>query len=153
MVRWGFWKNRTHNLARMSLGDLIVAFASYYAVLVYVAFAGVSLWLTALWFDSWRTLVAAGIFAAVVYPMVWYVLHRWVLHGQYLYRSPMTARVWKRIHFDHHQDPHNLVVLFGALYNTIPNIALVTIPIGYLIGGKSAAALAFAIGIFSTVFY
>ncbi len=29
MVRWGFWKNRTHNLARMTLGDLVVAFFSY----------------------------------------------------------------------------------------------------------------------------
>ncbi len=76
-----------------------------------------------------------------------------MLHGQYLYRSPLTAKVWKRIHFDHHQDPHNLVVLFGALYTTIPTIALVTIPVGYLIGGPSAAALAFSMGILSTLFY
>jgi sterol desaturase/sphingolipid hydroxylase (fatty acid hydroxylase superfamily) len=61
--------------------------------------------------------------------------------------------VWKRIHFDHHQDPHNLVVLFGALYTTIPTIALVTIPVGYLIGGPSAAAMSFTMGILSTLFY
>jgi sterol desaturase/sphingolipid hydroxylase (fatty acid hydroxylase superfamily) len=153
MIRWGFWKNRTHNLARMSLGDLIVAFFSYYAVLVYLGFAGVGLWLAVLWFQGWIPLVAAGLFAALVYPFAWYSLHRWVLHGQYLYRSPLTAKVWKRIHFDHHQDPHNLVVLFGALYTTIPTIALVTIPIGYLIGGPSAAAFAFTMGIVTTVFY
>src|SRR5262249_16804995 len=127
MIRWGFWKNRTHNLARMTMGDLIVAFASYYAVLAYLAFAGIGLGLPALAFDAWLPLAAAGIFAALVYPLVWYLLHRWVLHGQYLYRSPITAKTWKRIHFDHHQDPHNLVVLFGALYTTIPTIALVTI--------------------------
>jgi hypothetical protein len=44
-------------------------------------------------------------------------------------------------------------VLFGALYTTIPTIALVTIPVGYLIGGPAAAAVAFAMGIFSTLFY
>ena len=85
MVRWGFWKNRTHNLARMSLGDLVVAFFSYYAVLVYLGFAGVSLWLAARWFEGWLPLIGAGAFAALVYPLAWYLLHRFVLHGQYLY--------------------------------------------------------------------
>ncbi len=91
--------------------------------------------------------------AVVIYPMVWYVLHRWVLHSQFLYKSPLTAKAWKRIHFDHHQDPHNLVVLFGALYTTLPTIAIVTIPIGYAVGGLSAGAMAFATGLLTTCFY
>lgn len=153
MVRWGFWKNRTHNLARMSLGDLVVAFISYYAVLVYLGLTAVSLYFAVRWFESWAPLAIAAVFAMLAYPLAWYVLHRWVLHSQYLYRSPLTAAVWKRIHFDHHQDPHNLVVLFGALYTTIPTIALVTMPIGYWIGGPAGAATAFAFGLFSTVFY
>ena len=153
MIRWGFWKNRTHNLARMSLGDLGVAFFSYYAVLIYLAVAGVSLYFAIIWFEAWLPMIGAGVFAVLAYPLAWYVIHRWVLHGQYLYRSPLTAKVWKRIHFDHHQDPHNLVVLFGALYTTLPTIALVTMPIGFLIGGKAAAALAFTMGIAATLFY
>ena len=94
MVRWGFWRNRTHNLARMTLGDLVVAFFAYYAVLVYLGFAGAALLLSVLWFEGWMPLIAAGVFAAVVYPLAWYLIHRWVLHGQYLYRSPLTAKVW-----------------------------------------------------------
>lgn len=153
MVRWGFWKNRTHNLDRMSLGDLVVAFFSYYAVLIYFGFAGVGLWLAARWYEAWQPLALAAVVAALVYPLAWYLIHRFVLHSQFLYRSPLTARTWKRIHFDHHQDPHNLVVLFGALYTTIPTIGLVTVPVGYLIGGPAGAATAFAAGIVSTLFY
>lgn len=153
MVRWGFWKNRTHNLARMSLGDLTLAFFSYYAVLAYLALASVSLGLTALWFEGWTPLVAAAVYVIVAYVLAEYLLHRFVLHSQALYRSPLTAKVWKRVHFDHHQDPHNLVVLFGALHTTLPTIALVTVPVGYLIGRFPAATLAFAAGILATVFY
>ena len=153
MIRFGFWKDRTHNLARMSLGDLFRAFATYPSVHAYVALAAVSACLTLRWYAGWLPLIAAIAVSIIVYPLVWYVLHRWVLHSQILYRSPLTAKVWKRIHFDHHQDPHNLVVLFGALYTTIPTIALATMPIGYLIGGSAGAAAAFATGLLTTCFY
>jgi sterol desaturase/sphingolipid hydroxylase (fatty acid hydroxylase superfamily) len=46
-----------------------------------------------------------------------------------------------------------LVVLFGALYTTLPTIAGVTLPIGYLAGGKAGAAMAFCIGVLTTCFY
>jgi sterol desaturase/sphingolipid hydroxylase (fatty acid hydroxylase superfamily) len=70
-----------------------------------------------------------------------------------LYRFPQTAALWKRIHFDHHQDPNDLGVLFGALYTTLPTILAVTLPIGWLIGGGGAAALAAATGLAITCFY
>ena len=149
----GFWKNRTHNLARMTLGDLVVAFFTYPAALAYLALAAVSFYFVVQWYQSLLPLVAASVLTAIVYPLVWYVLHRWVLHGQYLYRSQLTAKVWKRIHFDHHQDPHNLVVLFGALYTTLPTIAIVTLPIGYLVGGLAGAAMALCAGLLTTLFY
>ena len=87
---------------------------------------------------------AAAAAAVLGYPLVWYLLHRYVLHGRLLYRFPQTAALWKRIHFDHHQDPNDLGVLFGALYTTLPTIFIVTAPIGWLIGGASAAAAAFS---------
>lgn len=149
----GFWKNRTHNLARMSLADLFRAFFTYPSVLAYIAVAAASFYFVYRWYESPLPLVVAWVATGLVYPMVWYGLHRWVLHGQYLYRSPLTAAVWKRIHFDHHQDPHNLVVLFGALYTTLPTIAIVTLPIGYWIGGPAGAAMAFGAGIVITLFY
>jgi len=70
-----------------------------------------------------------------------------------MFKSPLTAKVWKRIHYDHHQDPNHLEILFGALYTTLPTIALVTIPVGYLIGGIGGAAVAFAAGLLMTCFY
>lgn len=149
----GFWKNRTHNLARMSLKDLFLAFFTYPSVLAYIVIALASFTLVGRWYVSPLPLIVAWAATGLVYPLVWYLLHRWVLHGQYLYRSRFTAAVWKRIHFDHHQDPHNLVVLFGALYTTLPTIGIVTIPIGYLIGGPAGSAMAFGAGIVITLFY
>ena len=98
-------------------------------------------------------MLAAAIATVVVYPIVWYLLHRFVLHGQWLYKHPQTAGLWKRIHFDHHQDPNDLGVLFGALSTTLPTILVVTIPIGWLIGGPSAAAFAAVTGMVTTCFY
>ena len=80
-------------------------------------------------------------------------MHRYVLHGQFLYRSPLTAKVWKRIHFDHHRDPHDLNVLFGALYTTLPTIMLVTAPFGWVIGGWAGMNAAFCAGLIITCFY
>ena len=153
MIRFGFWKDRTHNLDRMSLRDLVRAFATYPSVHAYVGLAAVSLYLVLRWYEGWAPLAVAVGLSIVIYPLIWYALHRWVLHSQFLYKSPLTAKVWKRIHFDHHQDPHNLVVLFGALYTTIPTIAIVTMPIGYAVGGLAGAAMAFATGLLTTCFY
>ena len=153
MLRFGFWKDRTHNLSRMSMGDLVVAFATYPSVHAYFGLAAISLYFVFRWYAGWAPLLISFALSVLVYPLVWYVLHRWVLHSQFLYKSPLTAKVWKRIHFDHHQDPHNLVVLFGALYTTLPTIAIVTMPIGYAVGGLPAAAMAFATGLLTTCFY
>jgi len=153
MAQFGFWKNRTHNLARMSLPDLVRAFVFYPAVHAYTVLALIALAAVIHWYMALLPLALAAVLTIIVYPFVWYVLHRWVLHGQYLYKFKATAPVWKRIHFDHHQDPHNLVVLFGALYTTLPTIAIVTLPIGYLVGGPAGSAMAFAAGLITTLFY
>lgn len=148
-----FWKSRKHNLGKMSLRDLIRAFFTYPPVLIYLVLAVVSFTFVARWYQSPLPLVGAWVLTALVYPLVWYLLHRWVLHGRYLFRSPLTAAVWKRIHFDHHQDPYSLEVLFGALYTTLPTIGIVTIPIGYLVAGPAGSAMAFGAGIVITLFY
>ena len=56
----------------------------------------------------------------LAYPAAWYAIHRFILHGRFLYRSRLTASLWKRIHFDHHQDPHRMDVLFGSPVTTLP---------------------------------
>ena len=149
-----FW-NRTHNLSRMSLNDLLRVFFTYPAVITYLALGTLATVGTIYWFQpgGWIGVGAAIVIGIAIYPLVWYLLHRWVLHGRYLYRHKATARLWKRIHFDHHQDPYDLRVLFGALTTTLPTIAIATGPIGWLVGGPSGACAAFAIGLFTTCFY
>jgi sterol desaturase/sphingolipid hydroxylase (fatty acid hydroxylase superfamily) len=82
-----------------------------------------------------------GSFAIVlaIYPLVEFCLHRFVLHSKALYRKPWTARLWRRIHYDHHMDPNDLSVLFGAVYTTIPAVLAPTLPLGYLAFGLPGA--------------
>ena len=71
----------------------------------------------------------------VLYPLVWYCLHRWVLHSNWMFKVPFLASTWKRIHYDHHMNPNDLSVLFGAPYTTIPAVLAPTLPLGYLAFG------------------
>jgi sterol desaturase/sphingolipid hydroxylase (fatty acid hydroxylase superfamily) len=147
------WKTRTHNLGRMTLDELVRAYFTYPAIQTYLALTAISIALAAYLATRTLPLVFAALLAALVYPFVWYQLHRFVLHGRLLYRSRWTAGAWKRIHFDHHQDPNDLRVLFGALYTTLPTIAVVTIPVGWALGGPAGGATALASGLLTTCFY
>jgi hypothetical protein len=158
VVRFGFWAGSKYNLARMSMRDLVYAYFTHYAVAAYFILSVACLVLAVAWMPAWAAgdialVVASGIAAMIVYPAVWYGLHRWVLHSELGYRSPLLARVWKRTHFDHHQDPHDLGVLFGALYTTLPTITMVTVPLGWLIGGPAGAAACVAGALLTTCFY
>lgn len=93
-------------------------------------------------------LLGLSLFATLLaYPFVEYSVHRFILHGRYLYRSPWTAALWKRIHYDHHQDPNDIRVLFGALSTTLPTIAVTTLPIGLITAGLPGVAVSFATGL------
>src|SRR5262249_60797762 len=120
---------------------------TYPAIQTYIALAAISISLAAYLATDVLPLGLAILLALVVYPFVWYLLHRFVLHGRFLYRSRWTAPAWKRIHFDHHHDPNDLRVLFGALYTTLPTIAIVTVSLGWAIGGPARAAAPLATGL------
>ncbi len=143
LTSWGPWSDKVYFLDKMSLGDLVRAFFTYYAIQVYIAIALVA-WAAALFvMDSlWQPLVA-GVITAALYPLVEYLAHRFVLHATGLFKHKSTAKVWKRIHYDHHQNPHDLAVLFGALYTTLPTIAVIALPVGWLVAGPSGALAAF----------
>jgi sterol desaturase/sphingolipid hydroxylase (fatty acid hydroxylase superfamily) len=148
-------RTRTNDLGRMSLNELVVAYATYptvifYAVLVVVGAAG-AIWLGALR-TPWRTLASIAAIIAI-YPFYEYALHRFVLHNRALYKSPLTAAVWKRIHYDHHQDPNRLDVLFGSLSNTLLAIFAPSLPLGYAIGGPSGALACAAVAVAIFAFY
>src|SRR6202007_1078913 len=131
------WKTRTHNLGRMNLHDLVPAYFSYPAIQTYIVRAALSIGFPLFFATDILSLALAVLLAVLVYPLVWYLLHRFILHGRFFYRSRWTGAARKRIHFDHHQDPNDLRVLFGALYTTLPTIAVVTISIGWAIGGPA----------------
>jgi len=150
--RQGFW-NRAHYLDRMTLRQLVVAYFQHYTIMSYLALAAVGIALF-VWHPAAPLPTLGAVAAAIlVYPTVWYCLHRWVLHSQWMYKLPAFASTWKRIHYDHHQDPNHLEVLFGALHTTLPTIAIATIPVGWLIGGFGGAAAAFATGLLTTCYY
>ncbi len=134
----GFWNGRKYHLDRMSLRELVQAYFAYPAIQIYLLL-GLICGATALW---WATSPAppmvAAVAAVLLYPLVWYLLRRFVLHGSFLYKMEWSVALWKRIHFDHHRDPHDLRVLFGSLVNTLPTIGIVTVPLGWAIGGSPA---------------
>ena len=138
---------RTLDLGRMTLGELGWAFAAHPAVQTYVALAVASAGVAIAYAPGPLAPVAAALATILLYPAVEYTLHRFVLHARWMYKSRWTAKLWKRIHFDHHQDPHRLDVLFGALSTTLPVVLLVAGPIGCAIGGFPSAAAAIAAGL------
>lgn len=151
--RPGIW-SRAHYLDRMTLRELVVAYFQYYSIRAYLALAALAL-AAALFLvpPSPVGAMLSALSAAVLYPLVWYLLHRFVLHGRWMWRSRRLAPTWKRIHYDHHQDPNHLEVLFGALHTTLPTIALATLPVGWLIDGAGGALVALAAGLLVTCFY
>ena len=156
--RGGFW-NRRHHLDKMTFRELVFAYLQYPAIIGYVGVAIAAIAMFVLHPSApLPTLVAIGA-SLGVYPLVWYVLHRWVLHSNWMFKVSPLAATWKRIHYDHHQDPNHLEVLFGALHTTLPTIALTTLPIGWGIGlafggdGIGTAAAALATGLLTTCFY
>ncbi len=158
-LRPSFWR-REHHLDKMSFRELVVAYFQYPAIVAYLLLAVLSIGLFVSRPAPLAPTLAAVAVATFIYPMVWYILHRWVLHSRWMFKVPVLASTWKRIHYDHHQDPNHLEVLFGALHTTLPTIGLATIPIGYGIGSLwgaeaafGAACAAFATGLVTTCFY
>ena len=152
MTQFSFWK-QDYRLDEMNLKDLWKAFLLYPDIHAYLVLAAMGAGIAWFWAVSLGTVLLCCAAVFVVYPLVWYLLHRYVLHGNFLYRNKYTAKMWKRIHFDHHRDPYDLKVLFGALHTTLPTIFLTTAPIGYLIEGVGGVAVAFSAGIMMTVGY
>jgi len=147
------WERGDHLLDRMTVKQLNRAYITYpgihiYAVL-FVACAVLALWTGG---DILSSSLAAGIII-IAYPLIWYGLHRFVLHSRFLYKFEATSALWKRIHYDHHDNPDDLSVLFGALRTTLPTVFFIGAPVGYAVGGMMGLFAACGAGLAVTAFY
>lgn len=144
---------RSFDLGKMNLRQLWMAYLTYPTILLYFGLIVICAVLGLRLNPDTFQIVVPAITVVIVYPIAWYMIHRFILHGQWLYRNRLTAGLWKRIHFDHHQDPHLLDVLFGSPLNTIPTIAIIVMPIGYAIGGWPSSYAAITTGLVMTCIY
>jgi sterol desaturase/sphingolipid hydroxylase (fatty acid hydroxylase superfamily) len=142
-----------YNPGCMTMSDLVRGYVTYPPIMFYAVLASTSFAIAILQARTFAPAAIAILFAALLYPIVWYLLHRFVLHGSFLYKSPLTARLWKRIHFDHHQEPRDMTVLFGALYTTVPTMVIIACPLGWAIGGMSGSAAALGTAVVCTCYY
>ncbi len=138
------WKAEEYLLNRMNVRDLIRAYVTYPAIQVYAGLIVICL-VAGGWLTTSPLLFAAAIAAgALLFPIAWYVIHRFVLHGAWMYRSRYLATLWKRVHYDHHRFPNDLSVLFGGLHTTLPTILIAAGPLGYAIDGPAGGLAAVA---------
>ena len=127
------WKEEEYLLNRMTFNDLIKAYVTYPAIQVYALIFIVASAAGLLTTTSLLHFTAAFAAGAVLFPIAWYVTHRYILHGSWMYKTRFLAGLWKRVHYDHHLYPNDLSVLFGGLHTTLPTILIVAGPIGWLI--------------------
>lgn len=113
----------------------------FYGGLFAIALAA-GLWLTTnvLW-----DLVLPVVVVVAFYPAFEYILHRWVLHNTHMCRTPMTARVWWRIHYRHHSQPQDAAVILGAPWTLLVAVgvgALLTTSLLWSLAGLATATAA-----------
>ena len=138
-VGYKAWKEEEYLLNRMTFDDLVRAYITYPAIQVYAVITVLALVFGVITMTSPLRFVASIGAGALLFPIAWYVTHRFILHGSWMYKSPYLAKLWKRIHYDHHRFPNDLSVLFGGLHTTLPTIIFLAGPIGWLIGGIPCA--------------
>lgn len=153
LVGYRGWRGNARLTDGMTLADLLHAYASYPSIQLNAALAAVALAMTAWLFDSALRLVLGALIAVAVFSIVEYVFHRFVLHGRWLYRHKATAALWKRVHYDHHQDTSDLSVMFGDPKTTLVPILVIAVPLGWLVDGPAGAAFGVFCGILLTSNY
>lgn len=136
------WKENDYLLNRMTFDDLVRAYITYPGMQTYAAMIVICLVVIGATASAILPILMALIAGALIFPISWYITHRFILHGSWMYKTPLLAAFWKRVHYDHHRYPNDLSVLFGGLQTTVPPILLIAGPIGYLIGAVPGAAAA-----------
>ncbi|HXI87223.1 MAG TPA: sterol desaturase family protein [Parvularculaceae bacterium] len=146
------WKEEEYLLNRMNFRDLVKAYVTYPAIQVYALSIVAALIFGAVTTEAPLRFLASIAAGLLLFPIAWYLIHRFVLHGSWMYKSRHLAKLWKRVHYDHHRYPNDLSVLFGGLHTTLPTILLVAGPAGYLIDGFAGGPGAIAGTLIMTAF-
>ncbi|MEQ8749913.1 MAG: hypothetical protein RIC52_09065, partial [Amphiplicatus sp.] len=123
-VGYKAWKEEEYLLNRMTFKDLVRAYATYPAIQAYAALIVVTVIFGAVTTAAPLMFAASLAVGALIFPLAWYFIHRFVLHGSWMYKTPFLAKLWKRVHYDHHRYPNDLSVLFGGLHTTLPTILI-----------------------------
>lgn len=152
LIGYKAWKAEEYLLNRMTFAELVRAYVTYPAIQAYAATILICLGVGAsLSFEPLRFIASIAL-GAFLFPIAWYLIHRFVLHGSWMYKSPLFAKLWKRVHYDHHRFPNDLSVLFGGLHTTLPTILIAAGPLGYLVHGVPGALGAIAGTVVMTCF-
>lgn len=114
------WSQKYRQRLLSTKWALVRACWDHYAVKMYIAFSMAGLITFVAANGDLLALPIALLVTVLFYPLVEYVLHRFVLHSNVLYRNPVTAPVWRRLHYDHHMKPDNLTVLFADPRTSVP---------------------------------
>lgn len=118
------WSEKYSQHQFLTLWGLAGAFCNHYAICMYLVFSSLSLFVLVASGSKVLVLLVAILLTATFYPLVEYLLHRYVLHSRLLYKNPVTAPIWRRLHYDHHMNPNNLSVLFASPFTSIPLLVI-----------------------------
>ncbi|MBA4493114.1 sterol desaturase family protein [Paenactinomyces guangxiensis] len=111
-------------------------------IMCLVFFAGISTTLT--WSDRGWTWLALAL-GALLFAISEYLTHRFIFHLKPP-KNQFLLQLLKRLHYDHHEDPNNLKLLFLPLWYTGPQFIAVgiiaffitkdiSLTVGFLTGG------------------
>jgi sterol desaturase/sphingolipid hydroxylase (fatty acid hydroxylase superfamily) len=114
--------------------DILVMFFILLAIAGFVAALGLS-WIVPLF-------ILIGL---ISFMLGEYLTHRFLFHLK-APKNPFFLKILKRLHYDHHQYPNDLTLMFLPIWYSIPNISSFSI-VFYFIMGDFQKTLSFSIGL------
>jgi hypothetical protein len=118
----------------MTLFGLIRAYACHHAILTYMAVGLGALLILARYPVPGPRAATVVLVVLVFHPLAWHLQHRFILHSQWPYKIRWLAATWKRLHYDHHQNPTLMEGLLGPVNITLPVVGLSSMAVGTMIG-------------------
>jgi sterol desaturase/sphingolipid hydroxylase (fatty acid hydroxylase superfamily) len=112
-----------------------------YATLA-IVFAGVSILIA----PSASAALIPALSMVVLYPVAEYLLHRFLLHGNFLAKSAVTSPLWYRIHYRHHSKPSDQSVILAAPYTIVGAVAIIAALQALVFGSWTAFTAGLAVG-------